>query len=129
MDLKPRLLRLPRRLRSRGFTHLELVTTIAVASLMSASVVPKMIPQASRSAANWQAIRLADDLRHARLLAMSLGKALAFNTPSARTNGLIACNGDLHDALIGPLAGADPHAASQSVGKEATGDDLDDIFF
>jgi hypothetical protein len=36
---------------------------------------------------------------------------------------------DLHDALIGPVAGADPHAASQSVGKEATGDDLDDIFF
>ena len=36
---------------------------------------------------------------------------------------------DLHDALIGPVAGADPHAASQSVAKEATGDDLDDIFF
>ena len=83
MDLKPRLLRLRRRLRSRGFSHLELITTITVASLMSASVVPKMIPQASRSAANWQAVRLADDLRHARLMAMSLGKPLSFNSDAA----------------------------------------------
>ena len=83
MDLKPRLPRLPRRWWSRGFTQMELVTTIAVASLMSASMVPKMIPQASRSAANWQAVRLADDLRHARLLAMSLGKPLSFNSDAA----------------------------------------------
>ncbi len=83
MDLKPRLLRLPRRLRSRGFTHLELVTTIAVASLMSASVVPKMIPQASRSAANWQAVRLADDLKQTRLLAMAWGKQLSFDSDAS----------------------------------------------
>ncbi len=83
MDLKLRLPRLPRRQWVRGFSQIELVTTITVASLMSASVVPKMIPQASRSAANWQAVRLADDLRHARLLAMSLGKPLSFNSDAA----------------------------------------------
>ncbi len=83
MDLRLRLPQLPGRWRARGFSHLELVTTIAVASLMSASVVPKMMPNASRNAAHWQAVRLADDLRHTRLLAMSLGKPLSFNSDAA----------------------------------------------
>ncbi len=89
MDLKRRLSRLPCRWRARGFSHLELVTTIAVASLMSVSVVPKMMPNASRNAANWQAVRLADDLRHARLLAMSLGKPLSFNSDA--TSWRVSC--------------------------------------
>ena len=67
----------------RGFTQLELITTVALAGIMSASVVPKMIPQAGKSSAGWQALRLADDLRHTRLLAMGWGKTLVFAADSA----------------------------------------------
>jgi Tfp pilus assembly protein FimT len=67
---------------ARGFSQLELLTTLALAGIMSASVVPKMIPQAGKSTAAYQALRLADDLRHTRLLAMSWGTALTFSADS-----------------------------------------------
>ncbi len=79
MKLKPRT-RPPLRGRwLRGFSQLELVTTIALAGIMSASVVPKMMPQADKSTATYQALQLADDLRHTRLLAMGWGKSLQFS--------------------------------------------------
>lgn len=82
MNLKPRANRPQRGWLARGFTQLELLTTIALAGIMSASVVPKMMPQAGKSTAAYQALRLADDLRHTRLLAMSWGTALTFTTDS-----------------------------------------------
>ncbi len=66
--------------RSHGFSQLEMIFTISVASLMSATLVPKMLPQGGKSTAAYQALRLADDLRHTRLLSMSWGKSLIFNS-------------------------------------------------
>ncbi len=79
MKPKPRAPRPPRGGRARGFSQLELLTTVALAGIMSASVVPKMLPQTGKSTAAYQALRLADDLRHTRLLAMSWGKSLVFS--------------------------------------------------
>ncbi len=74
----------PRRGRfAGGFTQLELITTIALAGIMSASVIPKMMPQAGKSSAAYQALRLADDLRHVRLLAIGWGKPLVFSIDAA----------------------------------------------
>lgn len=65
---------------ARGLSQLELLTTLVLAGIMSASVVPIMLPQAGKSTAAYQALRLADDLRHTRLLAMSWGTTLTFAT-------------------------------------------------
>lgn len=74
----------PRRGRfAGGFSQLELITTIALAGIMSASVIPKMMPQSGRSSAAYQALRLADDLRHVRLLAVGWGKPLVFSSDAA----------------------------------------------
>ncbi len=70
----------PPRLRARGFSQVEMIVTIAVASIMSATVISKALPHAGRSTAAYQAQRLADDLRHTRLLAMSWGQTLVFST-------------------------------------------------
>ncbi len=78
MKLKPRAPRPLQGMLARGFSQLELLTTVALAGIMSASVIPKMIPQAGKSTAAYQALRLADDLRHTRLLAMSWGRQLNF---------------------------------------------------
>ncbi len=73
----------PRRQRGRGVSQVELIVTIAVASIMSATVISKALPQAGKSTAAYQAQRLADDLRHTRLLAMSWGQTLVFSADSA----------------------------------------------
>lgn len=69
--------------RLRGFSQLEMIITISVAGLMSATIVPKMLPQSGKSTVAYQALRLADDLRHTRLLAMSWGNPLVFSSDSA----------------------------------------------
>lgn len=107
MDMTPRHRHRFGRWRARGFTQVELITTIAVASLMSASVVPKMIPQASRSAANWQAVRLADDLRHTRLLAMSWGKPLSFDSNAGSWR--VACVNAGGCSVVTPTAATCPN--------------------
>ncbi len=104
MKLTPRIARLLRRPHLRGFSQMELIATMTIASLMSASIVPKMMPQASRSAASWQAVRLADDLRHTRLLAMSWGKPLAFETDASSWR--VSC------VIAGSCAVTTPPAAS-----------------
>ncbi len=73
----------PPRSRARGFSQIEMLVTIAVASIMSATVISKALPQAGKSTAAYQAQRLADDLRHTRLLAMSWGQTLVFSTASS----------------------------------------------
>lgn len=78
MKLKPRANRPPCGRLACGFSQLELLVTVALAGIMSASVIPKMIPHAGKSTAAYQALRLADDLRHTRLLAMSWGRPLDF---------------------------------------------------
>ncbi len=82
MDPKPRTDRPPCGRMARGFSQIELLTTLALAGIMSASVIPKMMPQAGKSTAGYQALRLADDLRHTRLLAMSWGRPLDFMADS-----------------------------------------------
>ncbi len=68
---------------ARGFSQLEMITTISVAGLIAAAVIPNMLPQGGKSTAAYQALRLADDLRHTRLLAMSWGKPLEFYSDTA----------------------------------------------
>ncbi len=95
---------------ARGFTQLELLTTLALAGIMSASVVPKMLPQAGKSTAAYQALRLADDLRHTRLLAMSWGTALTFTTDSQTWR--VACSsGSCTSALPSAASCPNPTAA------------------
>ena len=89
MKTRPRANRPLRGWFARGFSQLELVTTIALAGIMSASVVPKMMPQAGKSSAPYQALRLADDLRETRLLAMGWGQTLVFAANS--TTWRVSC--------------------------------------
>ncbi len=84
---------------ARGLSQLELVTTVALAGIMSASVVPKMLPQATNSSAPYQALRLADDLRHTRLLAMGWGQTLIFNTDASTWRVSCANAGSCSNAL------------------------------
>ena len=107
MDSKPRANRPQRGWLTRGFSQLELLTTLALAGIMSASVVPKMIPQAGKSTAAYQALRLADDLRHTRLLAMSWGTALTFATDSQTWR--VACTTGSGCASALPAAASCPN--------------------
>lgn len=71
----------PRRGRTvSGFSQLEMIVAMSMAGLMSATVIPKMLPQSGKSTAAYQALRLADDLRHTRLLSMAWGKSLVFSS-------------------------------------------------
>ncbi len=63
-----------------GFSQLEMIITISVAGLMSVAIIPAMLPHGGKSTAAYQALRLADDLRHTRLLAMAWGTPLVFST-------------------------------------------------
>lgn len=103
MNPKPCTARFPRGRLARGFSQLELLIVMALAGVMSASTIHKIMPQASKSTASYQALRLADDLRHTRLLAMAWGKTLAFSSadaswrvscadPTVCTNALPAAN-------------------------------------
>lgn len=96
MTPKPPPARPLRQKQVRGFSQLEMIITLSMAGVMSATLVPKMMPHAAKSTAAYQALRLESDLRHTRLLAMSWGKALDFSSDAAsyRVNcaiGLI-CN-------------------------------------
>lgn len=91
-----------------GFSQLELITALALAGIMSASVIPKMMPQAGKSTAAYQALRLADDLRHTRLLAMSWGQSLAFITDSQTWR--VSCASGC--ALATPAAASCPNPTS-----------------
>ncbi len=83
MEPKPRTIRCRFGRLARGFSQLELLLTITLAGVMSAGAVHKMLPQAGQSTAAYQALRLADDLRHTRLLAMGWGKSLVFSAGSS----------------------------------------------
>ena len=98
---------------ARGFSQLELVTTIALAGIMSASVVPKMMPQAAKSSAPYQALRLADDLREARLLAMGWGQTLAFTTNASTWRVSCANAGSCTNAM--PSAATCPNPTTSVV--------------
>ncbi len=80
MDTTPRAARPLRGSCVRGFSQLELLITIALAGILSAGAVHSWMPQAGKSTAAYQALRLADDLRHTRLMAMAWGKTLVFST-------------------------------------------------
>lgn len=82
MHTLPRAVRPACGQRARGFTQLELVMTMVLAGLLSAGAVHQLMPQAGKSSAAFQALRLADDLRHTRLLAMGWGKTLVFSADS-----------------------------------------------
>jgi hypothetical protein len=56
--------------------------TIVLVGLLSAGAVHQLMPQAGKSSAAFQALRLADDLRHTRFLAMGWGKTLVFSADS-----------------------------------------------
>ncbi len=83
MTRKPTRERHHQRRRARGFSQLEMIITISVAGLMSATLVPAMLPQGGKSTAAYQAHRLAEDLRHTRLLSMAWGKSLVFSSDTA----------------------------------------------
>lgn len=68
--------------RQRGASLLELVMVLTMAGVISAYALPKVLPEAGKSTAGYQASRLADNLRHTRMLAMGWGKALTFISAS-----------------------------------------------
>lgn len=84
---------------ARGFSQLEMVITLSVAGLMSAAIIPTLLPQGGKSTAAYQALRLADDLRHTRLLAMSWGKPLVFSSDSAGYRVSCAAGADCSNVL------------------------------
>ena len=68
-----------RRLRPRsGLTLIELVLVLSLLAILSTSMLIRVPPAAGRSTAALQAQQLADDLRHARGLALSGGRGLQF---------------------------------------------------
>ena len=110
MDTKPRATRSPCGRFARGFSQLELVMTIALAGIMSAGAVNQWMPQAGKSSAGYQALRLADDLRHTRLLAMAWGKSLVFS--SAGGSWRVSCSDPSQCANATPAASACPNPTS-----------------
>lgn len=64
--------------------------------ILSATLIPKMLPTAGKSTAPYQASKLANNLRYTRMLAMASGKSLKFkaDTQSYRVACSIpaACN-------------------------------------
>ena len=113
MKTQPRANRPPRGRFARGLSQLELVTTITLAGIMSVSVVPKMMPQAAKSSAPYQALRLADDLRHTRLLAMGWGQALVFSASASSWRVTCANAGSCTNAM--PSATSCPNPTSSVV--------------
>jgi hypothetical protein len=83
MDPKPHAAPPSRGWLARGFSQLELLTTVTLTGIMFAGAVHHWMPQAGKSTAGYQALRLADDLRHTRLLAMGWGKTLNFNASAS----------------------------------------------
>ena len=68
---------------SSGFTLMQLIIVLSMVGILSAYVIPKIMPSAGKSTAGYQALKLADNLRHTRMLAVSWGKALKFKSDSA----------------------------------------------
>lgn len=66
-----------------GFTLMELIVVLSMVGIFSAYVIPKIMPSASKDTATYQALKLADNLRHTRMLAVSWGKALKFKSDPA----------------------------------------------
>ncbi len=66
-----------------GFTLMQLIIVLSMVGILAAYVIPKMMPSAGKSTAGYQALKLADNLRHTRMLALSWGKALKFQSDSA----------------------------------------------
>ena len=60
---------------ARGMMLAEIVLVTLIASIVSAYAVPRLLPTASKSTAGYQAQKLADNLRHTRMLALAWGKS------------------------------------------------------
>ena len=65
---------------ARGMMLAEIVLVTLIASIVSAYAVPRLLPTGSKSTAGYQAQKLADNLRHTRMLALAWGKSLVFET-------------------------------------------------
>ncbi len=89
MDPKSRVAPFRKGQHARGFGLLELLITVVVIGVLSAGAILRWMPQSGKSTAGYQALRLADDLRHTRLLAMAWGKSLNFSTGS--TSWRVSC--------------------------------------
>jgi prepilin-type N-terminal cleavage/methylation domain-containing protein len=61
-----------------GLTLIELVMVLTVVAILSATLLMRGPPAAGRSTAAYQAQQLAEDLRHARMLALAGGRSLQF---------------------------------------------------
>ncbi len=90
-----------------GVTQLELLIAMVLVGILSASVIPKMTPQAGKSTAAYQALRLADDLRHTRLLAMGWGQTLIFRSDASSWRVTCANSGNCTNGM--PGAGTCPN--------------------
>lgn len=66
-----------------GFTLMQLIVVLSMVGVLSAYVIPKIMPSAGKGTAPYQALKLADNLRHTRMLAASLGKSLKFQSDAA----------------------------------------------
>ncbi len=74
---------------------------MVLVGILSASVIPKMTPQAGKSTAAYQALRLADDLRHTRLLAMGWGQTLIFSSDASSWRVTCANAGNCTNGMPG----------------------------
>lgn len=63
---------------AEGIGLLELLMVLILVGILSATLIPKMLPTAGKSTAAYQAGKLVDNLRYTRTLAMASGKALKF---------------------------------------------------
>jgi type II secretory pathway pseudopilin PulG len=61
----------------------QLIVVLSMVGVLAAYVIPKIMPSAGKGTAAYQALKLADNLRHTRMLAVSWGKALKFQSDSA----------------------------------------------
>lgn len=66
-----------------GFTLMQLIMVLSMVGVLSAYVIPKIMPSAGKGTAPYQALKLADNLRHTRMLAVAWGKGLKFKSDSA----------------------------------------------
>lgn len=59
---------------------MQLIVVLSMVGVLSAYVIPKIMPSAGKGTAAYQALKLADNLRHTRMLAVSWGKSLKFHS-------------------------------------------------
>lgn len=89
-------------MRAHGFTLLEVILVLILASILAAVVSVRL--NGSDMTASYQAQRLARDFRHAQMLAMAWGETLRFSVVGTGTYEVTCASG----SATPPCAGTNP---------------------